>query len=170
MEPGNSPDAELMEEVYEELRKLARSFLRRERPDHTLQTSALVHEAYLRLTHNGHLEPQDRAAFYTAAARSMRRVLVDYARRRNSKKRDGGMRVELPTDYLPSVNLEQNWVLVDQALNRLAAMDQRQAQIVEMRIFAGLTNPEIAEALSLSEATVKRSWVLAKAWLAGELS
>ncbi len=169
METGNSPDAELMEEVYEELRKLARSFLRRERPDHTLQTSALVHEAYLRLTNNGRMDAQDRAAFYTAAARSMRRVLVDYARRRNSIKRDGGKRVELPTDSLLSVNLEQDWVLVDQALNRLAAMDQRQAQVVEMRIFAGLSNPEIAEALNISETTVKRSWVMAKAWLAGEL-
>lgn len=169
METGNSPDAALMEEVYQELRRLARSFLRRERPDHTLQTSALVHEAYLRLTNNGRIDAKDRAAFHAAAARSMRCVLVDYARRRNSTKRNGGRRVELPTESLPSLDLEQDWVLVDQALNRLTAMDQRQAQVVEMRIFAGLSHPEIAEALNISETTVKRSWVLAKAWLAGEL-
>lgn len=169
MEAENSPDTALMEEVYNQLRKLARSFLRRERPDHTLQTSALVHEAYLRLTKNGSINAQDRAAFYTTAARSMRCVLVDYARRKNSAKRNGGRRVELPTDSLPGLDLEQDWVLVDQALHKLATMDQRQAQVVEMRIFAGLSNHEIAEALNISETTVKRSWVLAKAWLAGEL-
>ena len=88
---------------------------------------------------------------------------MDYARRRNSVKRDGGHRVDLPSDSLPSLNADQNWLLVDRALNKLAAMDQQQAQVVELRVFAGLSNAEIAEALHISESTVKRSWTLAKA-------
>ena len=151
------------------MRRLARSFLRRERNRHTLQTSALVNEAYLRLANNGRVSELDRAEYYYSAARAMRRILVDHARRRNSIKRDGGVRVELTADSLASLEADGDWIVVDQALNKLAAMDERQAKIVELRIFAGLSTLEIATALDISESTVKRSWVLAKAWLAGEL-
>lgn len=168
-EKDNLTNEALMEELYDELRKIARSYLRRERPGHTLQTSALVHEAYLRLAKNNGSVAWDKPEVYSLAARCMRRVLVDHARGRKSIKRDAGVRVEMPTETLACLGLEQDWVLVDQALNKLAAMDERQAAIVEMRIFAGLSTLEIAQTLGISESAVKRSWVAAKAWLSGEL-
>jgi len=150
---------------------MAKRQLRRQPPGNTLQTTELVHEAYLRLVDTSQMEWQDRAHFFAVAARAMRCLLVDRARARQADKRGGGaQRVEL--DEAAAVSPEQSvdMLMLDEALGRLAALDQRQGQIVELRYFGGLSLEETAEALNLSAITVRREWVKAKAWLYRELS
>jgi RNA polymerase sigma factor (TIGR02999 family) len=155
--------------VYAELKALAAGYLRVERPDHTLQTTGLVHEAYLKLIDQKRTTWKNRSHFFGIAAQAMRRILVDHARKRHAGKRDGGRPVTLD-DELAGVSTDTDEVLsVDEALQRLAAMDPRQARIVELRYFAGMSLEQTAEALEISPATVKRDWVSAKAWLQREL-
>lgn len=156
--------------VYDELRKLAGGYLRRERPDHTLQSTALVHEAFLRMVDQQAVEWQSRAHFFGIAARIIRQILVDHARARRAQKR-GGDALTLPLDEALAVPERKNVDLValDDALTALARLDERQAKVVELRFFAGLSIEETAEALRTSAATVKRDWVVAKAWLLREL-
>lgn len=157
--------------VHRELRRLARSYLRRERSGHTLQTDALVNEAYLHLVDLSRVEWRDRTHFFALAARLMRRILVDYARARQYQKRGGGAeRVAL--DDLPDLSVVRgaDFVALDDALSALAAIDPRKAQVVELRFFGGLTAAEIAATIDVSEQTVLRDWRLAKMWLLRELS
>lgn len=152
--------------VYEELRRLARHQLRRERPDHTLQTTALVNEVYLRLVGLERMQWRDRGHFFAMAATLMRRVLVDYARERGRDKRGGGVSVtslDGQDEAGPTASIDV--VALDEALASLAEIDARQARIVELRFFGGLTVEETADALEISPATVKREWVSARAWL-----
>ena len=157
--------------VYGELRRLARSLMRRERPGHTLQPTALVHEAYLKLFDQRHATWENRAHFFGVAARAMREILVDHARRRATAKRGGStLRVPLDeaevTSEAPSIDL----VALNLALDRMAALDPAQARLVELRAFGGLTIDETAEVLSCSPATVSRQWRHAEAWLHRELA
>jgi len=157
---------EVLPLVYNELRRLAASYLRRERSDHTLQATALVHEAYLRLVEHEHANWQNRAHFFGAAAQLMRRILVDHARARLAAKRGSGpARVELTEAIAMSQEQPAEMLALDESLTRLAALDPQQARIVELRVFAGLTVEETAEALTISPATVKRDWAMAKGWL-----
>ena len=165
-------EARLMELVYNELRRMASGLLRSEARGHTLQTSALVHEAYLRMGGGQGIDAPNRAYFFSAAARGMRRVLVDHARRKHAQRRDAGERIAFNVEEIQAAIAgphPADLCDVDEALNRLAKLDPRQAQIVELRFFGGLSSPETAEALGISEATVKRDWVMARAWLKGEL-
>lgn len=157
--------------VYDELRRLADHYLRQERPDHTLQPTALVHEAYLRLVDQSRVEWQSRAHFIGVAAQLMRRILVDYARRHHASKR-GGFREKLSLDEAVdySQTRDLDLVALDDALNALEQFDERQSRIVELRFFGGLTIEETAEALGVSPATVKVEWNMAKAWLRREIS
>ena len=156
---------ELMPLVYQELRKLARSYLRSERPEHTLQPTALVNEAYLRLVDQKNVRWQSRRHFFGIAAQLMRRILVDYARKRQSEKRGGGEAL-IPFEDAKGVPTKaRELVALDDALNDFAAIDPRSAKIVELRQFGGLSIDETAEVLDISPATVKRDWTVAKAWL-----
>jgi RNA polymerase sigma factor (TIGR02999 family) len=157
---------ELMPLVYEELRRLARRCMHRERAGHTLQTSALVNEAFLRLVDQKNIRWQDRAHFFGIAARLMRQILVDYARRRGYTKRGGDVR-RVPLDEAVIVSEERaaEVVALDDALKILAEIDPRKSQVVELRFFGGLSIEETAEVLGVSEGTVRRDWALAKAWL-----
>jgi len=162
----------LMPLVYDELRRLARSYLGRERGDHTLQPTALVNEAYLRLVDQRRVKWQNRAHFFGIAAQIMRRLLVDHARSVRAEKRGGGA-TKLELDEAVSavaadreIDLED----LDRALERLTAIDERQSRIVELRYFAGATNEETAEALGIAVATVKRDWTMARAWLRTQLA
>jgi RNA polymerase sigma factor (TIGR02999 family) len=157
----------LMPLVYQELRRVAHNYLQRERPDHTLQSTAVVHEAYLRLV-EGAVEFQNREHFFAVAAQLMREILVDYARRHRSRKRDGGYKLALD-EALKLPSKEVDLVDLDDALKELARMDARQGRIIELRFFGGLSIEETAEVLSLSAATVERSWVSARAWLYRQL-
>ena len=154
--------------VYDELRSLAVAQLRRERPDHTLQPTALVHEAYLRLAGQT-TSLQGRAHFMSVAALVMRRILTDHARRRQATKRDGGVAVTLDDAYPAAAARDDEILAVDEALERLAALSARQARVVELRYFAGLSIEETAATLGISVATAKRDWVVAKGWLQREL-
>jgi RNA polymerase sigma factor (TIGR02999 family) len=156
--------------VYDELRAIAHRHLIRERSGHTLSTTALVHEAYERLVDQTRVEWQDRAHFCAVAAQAMRRILIDYARRRQAKKR-GGKQQPLSLDEVRVGVDEQATMLLslDQALTRLAALNDRLARVVELRFFGGLTEEEAAEVLGVSTRTVRRDWVKAKAWLFKEL-
>jgi RNA polymerase sigma factor (TIGR02999 family) len=160
----------LLPEIYGELRRLAASYLRRERLDHTLQPTALVHEAFLRLVDQRAVRWQNRAHFFGIAAQAMRRILVDHARGRVAGKRGAGER-PLPIDdaivfaEMPSAEI----LALDDALTRLAAVDPRQSRVVELRFFGGLTMEETAEVMGISPATVGREWTVAKAWLYAEL-
>jgi RNA polymerase sigma-70 factor (ECF subfamily) len=156
--------------VYSELKKLARAYMRRERDDHTLQTTALVHEAYLKLVRNQTPNWQGRSHFFGIAAQLMRQILIDHARGRLRDKR-GGAPVVLPLNEALAFSPQHSEELVklDEALVRLAKLDARQSQIVELRFFGGLNVEETAEFLSISPKTVKRDWAMAKAWLHGEL-
>lgn len=157
--------------VYDELRTLAAGYLRRERADHTLQPTALVHEAFVRLLGQARVDWQSRAHFFGVAARVMRRLLVDHARRAQAAKRDGGARVVLedaagvPADAAGALDV----LGVHGALEALAAVDPRQARLVELRFFVGLTIEEAAAVLGVSRATATREWAMARAWLAAEL-
>jgi RNA polymerase sigma-70 factor (ECF subfamily) len=162
--------ARLMPLVYDELRRLADHYLRQERPDHTLQPTALVHEAYLKLIDQTRVDWQNRAHFFGVAAQLMRRILVDHARRHRASKRGGfqqKLTLDEAVDYSQPRDLDM--VALDDALNALAQMDARQSQIVELRFFGGLTIEETAEALGVSPATVKVDWSMAKAWLRREI-
>lgn len=161
---------QLMPLVYDELRRLASAYMRRERPDHTLQATALVHEAYLRLVDQTQIDWRGRAHFFSIAARLMRQILVDHARERNAKKRGGGM-TKLALDDAVSFPAESeiDLVALDDALKTLASFDQQQSQIVELRFFGGLTIEETSEVLAVSPSTIKREWGLAKAWLRREV-
>lgn len=160
----------LMDAVYNELRKLARSYLRRERSGQTLQTTALVHEAFLRLVDQNRIEWKNRAHFFGIAARCMRRILVDRARRKKTAKRGGGA-ADIVFDERLGVPQgdDIDVVRLNDALDGLAQIDERQAKVVELRFFGGLDIEEAAEVLSVSPATVKREWRSAKAWLHREL-
>ena len=160
---------ELMPIVQSELRALARRLMRGERGDHTLQTTALVNEAYVRLVDLSRVHWQDRAHFFAMSARLMRRILVDAARAQRYQKRGGGaVQVTLGDDLIVA-EPQRDLVALDDALNELAGFDERKSKVVEMRFFGGLTVEETAEALGISVDTVMRDWKLAKAWLLREL-
>jgi len=154
--------------IYQELRRLAHYYLRSERPDHTLQSTALVHEAYLRLAGADQI-PENRAHFIAVASRAMRQILVDYARTRAASKRDGGIRIDLENVEVP-VKGDAELLALDRALDELSRLDERQAKIVEMKFFGGLSAPEISEALGISRATVDRDWSVARVWLHRQMS
>jgi RNA polymerase sigma factor (TIGR02999 family) len=155
--------------VYDELRRLAHYHLQSERPDHTLQSTALVHEAYLRLMGNQQVDLQNRTHFMAVASRLMRQVLVDYARTRNAAKRDGGCRVSFDQALALPMESDQDLLALDRALNELARIDERQARIVELKFFGGLSSSSAASALSISRATVDREWAVARLWLHREM-
>lgn len=157
--------------VYDELRRLAHRRLRHERPGHTLQTTALVNEAYLRLIDQREVSWQNRAHFFAVAARLMRRILVDYARSRHYAKRAGEER-KVALEEAAEVSDERGaeLIAIDEALESLAAFDERKSQVVELRFFGGLTIDETAEVLQVSHATIEREWTTARAWLYRELS
>ena len=155
--------------VYKELRRLAHHYMRGERTGHTLQTTALVNEVYLRLAEMDGMQWRDRAHFLAMVATLMRRVLVDYARQRGREKRGGGIMVTSLDENVMAPESAVDVVALDEALERLAAVDPQQSRVVELRFFAGLSVDETAEALSISPATVKRDWATAKLWLYNEL-
>ena len=155
--------------VYNELRRLAHNYLRKERPDHTLQSAALVHEAYLCLMKQEPMEFANRAHFFAVCAQLMRQILVQYARRRNAAKRDGGYKLTLDESIAPARSRSVNLIALDDALNGLAKFDQQQSRIVELRFFAGLSIEETSQVLGVSPATVKRDWNAAKLWLYNEI-
>ena len=160
----------LMPLVYMELRRLARFRLRSERSDHTLNTTALVHEAFIKLTDQKRINWQSREQFFGLASQAMRRILVDYARRRNAAKRGGNNVIIIrEADSVASEVRADDLVALDESLKRLAAIDQRQSQIVECRFFGGLSIEETAKVVGVSTATVKREWAVARAWLYREL-
>ena len=161
---------ELIPVVYEELHRLAVGHLRRERRDHTLQPTALVHEAYIKLVAQRDADWQGRNHFFAVASRLMRRILVDYARRHLRAKRGGGQaRVSLEGVALVSPDRPDKLLAIDESLGRLEKLDERQARIVELRYFGGLSIEETAQILAVSPTTVRREWTSAKAWLYGEL-
>jgi len=155
--------------VYRDLRAIARARFRREGPGHTLQATALVHEAYLKIQGQGRVRWKSRAHFLSVAAQVMRRILIDHARERGAVKRGKGM-VRIPLDEgLIELEAGVDVLALDEALEKLASQDPRSARIVELRFFAGMTVPETAGVLEISEPTVKREWAFARSWLAEEL-
>ena len=163
---------DLMPLVYDELRRQASRFLRKERPDHTLQATALINEAYLKLIDQRGTRWQNRAHFFAIASVAMRRILVDYAKGRHREKR-GGAAENLPLDdalQIASNEKSIDLVALDEALDQLAKFDARQAKVVELRYFSGLSIDETAEVLGVSNATVRLDWNLAKAWLRKEIA
>lgn len=186
MKPGNNEITQLLKDwsegdqtavdkliplVYTELHRLAHQHMRREQPGHMLQTSALINEAYLRLVQQPQIRWEDRAHFYGIAARLMRRILVDEARKRNSAKRGGGT-IQVSLIEAADVSQEQaaNVVALDNALKALETVDSRQSEIVELRFFGGLSIEETAEVLKVSPGTVMRDWTFARAWLRNEMN
>jgi RNA polymerase sigma factor (TIGR02999 family) len=156
--------------VYDELRRLAGGYMRRERSDHTLQATALVHEAYLKLVEQRSVDWQGRAHFFGIAAQMMRRILIDHARAHLREKRGGGEEmVPLDEGLVFSPQQSSELLKLEESLERLTALDPRQGKIVELRFFGGLTVEETAEVLGISPKTVKRDWSVAKAWLHGDL-
>ena len=169
---GGNSDAEdkLWPYVYDELRRQAHHMLRREGHGHTLQTTALVHEAYMNLADSPSRNWVNPEHFFNVTARVMRNILVNHARRRHCLKRDGGRRDDgIELDELPNTNKDEDLLRLDETLQQLETVHKRQAKIVELRFFAGLTNEEIAKLLNVSETTVKREWRHAKAWLLKEM-
>ena len=163
---------ELFPYVYDELRRRASAYLRNERPGHTLQTTALVNEAYIKLVDKVGIEWEDRNHFFAIAAQAMRRILVDYARKRKRKKR-GDNEENLPLDEARYISPEEgsvDLVALDEALKRLEKFDERQAKIVELKYFGGMTLDETADVLGVSNATVKRDWNIARTWLRQQLT
>src|SRR2546430_7871605 len=161
---------ELTPLVYEELRRLAHHHMSGQRPDHTLQTTALVNEAYLRLADQTNPNWQSRAHFFAVAARAMRRILVSYARSNRAQKRGGGgTKIELDEAAILSPEQSNEIVDVHEALEKLGKLDSRKARVVELKYFGGLNHDEIAEVMKISTVTVRRDWVFAKAWLYDEL-
>jgi RNA polymerase sigma-70 factor (ECF subfamily) len=156
--------------IYDELRSLAANYLRRERPDHTLQPTALVHEAYLRLVDQSSVNWQNRAHFFGVAAQMMRRILIDHARSHRAGKRGQDFqKISLDDNIDKAAERSAELLALDDALNALAAVDEQKSRIVEMRYFGGLSFEEIAEVMGVSAVTVKRHWRMAKAWLYGQL-
>jgi RNA polymerase sigma-70 factor, ECF subfamily len=165
----NAVDA-LLPLVYSELRSIADAYLRRERPGHTLEPTALVHEAYARLVGSENLDWKDRAHFIAIAARSMRQILVNHALAKNAEKRGGGQhRLSLDEALAVFEDRSIDLLALDEALKKLSDLDPEQARVVELRFFGGLTVPEAAEALGVSVRTVERDWTMARAWLRREL-
>ena len=161
----------LMPLVYDELRQMAHRYMSRERPGHTLQTTALVSEAYLRLVDQKRVHWQNRAHFFAVAAQAMRRILIDYARKQRYAKRGGGApKISLEEAAVMSQERAADLVALDQALITMASLDPQQSRVVELRFFGGLTIEETAEVLRLSVDMVKREWATAKAWLSREMS
>ena len=157
--------------VYQELRRVAHYHLRSERADHTLQSTALIHEVYLQLLGGEPVELQNRAHFIAVASRLMRQILVDYARGRRANKRDGGCRIAFEElAALPGGNGDTELVALDSALEELSRLDERQGKIVEMKFFGGLSAAEISQVLGLSRATVDRDWATARVWLHRQMS
>jgi len=188
MIPGSSPNVtqllanwskgdqaaldQLMPLVYGELRRLASAYLRRERSNHTLQSTALVHEAFMRLVSQQDVQWRNRAHFYAIAAQMIRRILVDYARSQHAEKRGSGA-IKLALDEamaVPQVGADIDLLGLNDALNRLDELDERQGRIVELRFFAGLSIEETAEVMHLSPASIKREWQTARAWLFREMT
>jgi RNA polymerase sigma factor (TIGR02999 family) len=159
----------LMPLVYSELHRLAAAYLKQERRDHTLQPTGLIHEAYLRLVDQDHLQCRGRAQFFAIAANVMRQILVNHAKRRKAAKRGGGTRIAIEDAVALVGEPELDLLALDEALNKLAELDSRQCQIVEMRFFGGLTEEEIAKTVGVSSKTVKREWNTAKLMLYKEL-
>jgi RNA polymerase sigma factor (TIGR02999 family) len=160
----------LLPVIYDEMRKLAANYLRRERPDHTLQPTALVHEAYLRLVDQTRVNWQNRNHFFGVAAQIMRRLLVDHARKHNAEKRGQDFqKLSLDENIDRAVERSAELIALDDALKALAAMDEQKARMVELRYFGGLSIEETADVLGVTATTVKRHWRLARAWLYGEM-
>ena len=187
MTPGSVPDVtqllvnwskgdqsaldELMPLVYGELRRLAGAYLRRERSNHTLQSTALVNEAFMRLVNQRDVQWRNRAHFYAIAAQMIRRILVDYARSQHAEKRgSGAVKLELDVALALPLKSDLDLVRLNDALDRLAELDSRQSRLVELRFFTGLSIEETAEVMQLSPATIKREWASARAWLFREMS
>jgi RNA polymerase sigma factor (TIGR02999 family) len=170
-EGDRSAEDALMSRVYVELHRLAMARLQAERTDHTLQATALVNEAYLRLCRSPEVDWQSRAHFFCVAARLMRRILVDYARQHNAQRRNEGTRT-IPLDKVISITADESATAlgIDEVLLQLAEISPRQAQVVEMKFFGGLTEEEIALALGMSARTVRRDWLMARAWLHEQLN
>lgn len=156
--------------LYPELRRLARKCLAGQPSDHTLQPTALVHEAYLRLADQGKMRLENRSHFLAVLTRIMRQILVDHARRRHAAKRDGGVRLALDEAMLAGPIREVSFIVLEDALKKLSALDSRQAQIVELRFFGGLSVEETAAALDISATTVKREWMTARLWLQRQIA
>jgi RNA polymerase sigma factor (TIGR02999 family) len=171
-EGDRQAEAQLIPLIYDELRRLASAYLYRERGDHTLQPTALVHEAFLRMARGDQPQWQSRSHFFGVAARLMRQILVDHARKHQSLKRGGaGERSPLEDDLLVySTQKSAELLALDEALERLAHQDERQSRIVEMKFFAGLDIDDIAKVLEVSPRTVKRDWTMARAWLHQEMT
>jgi RNA polymerase sigma factor (TIGR02999 family) len=166
---GKAAD-ELLPLVYQELRKLAAHKMSGESPDQTLQPTALVHEAWLRLAGNENRKWNDRTHFFTAAAEAMRRILVDNARRKRARRHGGGwQRIEMPQIAIPSAPVDEQLLAVNDALEKFAALDPQKAELVKLRYFVGMTIEEAAEVLGISPATAKRHWAFARAWLSEEI-
>lgn len=169
MEQRQEIFANLYTDLHSELHRIATAFLRKERPGHTLQPSALINEAYLRMVAHMRITASDRPHFLRLAARAMRQVLIDYGRIHGALKRDRNLLVaEVSSDTIRPLSPE-DYLTIDEALRRLEAFDVRQSEIVELRFFGGLSVPETADLLGISEATVKREWAIARAWLRGEI-
>jgi RNA polymerase sigma factor (TIGR02999 family) len=160
---------DLLPLIYEQLHRVARQHLRKQRANHTLQTTALIHEAYLRLAGGAAVSVRDRNHFVALASRLMRQVLVDHARGRLAAKRQGGMRVTLSEAVDVADQSEVDVLGVDAALTRLFELDEQQARVVELRFFGGLSIQETADALHISGSTVKRDWTMARTWLSRDL-
>lgn len=157
--------------VYDELHRMASRYMNRERKEHTLQTTALINEAYVRLVDQKHVHWENRAHFFAISAQIMRRILIDHARRHAYAKRGGGaQKVSLDETAIIANESASDLLLLDEALNRLAEIDTRRSQVVELRYFGGLNNEEISGVLKISENTVTRDWNMARAWLYQELS
>lgn len=169
-EGDKKAENDLMPLIYAELRRVAVAHLRKERADHTLQPTALVHEVYLKLINKANADWKGRTHFFAVASQTMRRILVDYARRKGAEKR-GGRQVRLELDDSIQISAQQSMLVteIDEALERLEQLSPRQAKVVELRFFAGLSEEEIGEVLGVTSRTVKRDWTMARAWLYGEL-
>ena len=169
-----SGDAQALESllplVYRELRRIAHRYLSKERQGHTLQSTALVHEAFIRLVKQSGATFENRAHFFAISAGLMREILVEYARSRATAKRDGGRRLDVEANELQAKSPNVDVVALDDALQELAKLDQQQSKIVEMRFFGGLSIEETARVLGISPATVKRDWVMARVWLHHQMS
>lgn len=163
-------EEDLLAVLFEELRRVAAGLMSQERIGHTLQPTALVHEAYLRLVDTQELADRDRQRFFGLAARAMRRVLIDHARRRKAERRGGDwQRVQLDSDLLPGVEPTDGVLDVDEVLQRFGSVDPRASQVVELRLFGGLSTAEVAEVMGISERTTRNDWTAARAWLSREL-
>lgn len=161
--------SKLLPIIYDELRRVAHQYLHRERAEQTLETTALVHEAYLKLIDQRSVNWQNRAHFFAIAAQAMRRILIDNARKRTAAKREGE-KVALDDVAIISIDRAEHFLALDEALTRLEAIDSQQSKIIELRYFGGLTIEETGEAMNLSPATVKREWAMARAWLYNSLT